>query len=58
MKVKIISLCIAMLLACSLLAGCESLGPNRMSIGYDQQRYKADNDAYRGFNIGFEWDLK
>jgi hypothetical protein len=46
-----------MLFIC-LLAGCAELGPNRMSIGYDQQRYKADNDAYRGFNIGFEWDLK
>lgn len=59
MKAKKLSLCIVVLLICSMLSGClESLGPNRMSIGYDHQRYKADSDAYRGISIGFEWDLK
>ncbi len=42
--------------ACSTFIGCA--GPDSMRIGYNQAEYKADADAYRGFGVSFQWDLK
>ena len=60
---------LVLLLAAVLLAipGCfggtgfekkADLMPDSVSISYGQQRFKAEDDAWRGFNIGATWILK
>ena len=36
----------------------ELLMPDRLGIGFSQARYREEDEAYRGYNINLQWDLK
>jgi len=61
---KIIRL-ILLVLVCSL-AGCAGTGfdkqttvmPNTISVGYGQERFQGESEAWKGINISATWDFK
>jgi len=59
-RIAFIVLAIIILSIIIAIAGCSNnaLMPDRMGVSFNQSEYKADNDAYRGFGINFQWDLK
>ena len=49
-----------------MLSGCEGTGfekkttlvPDSMDIGYSQEKYKGDTNAWNGVGISFTWTFK